>query len=83
MTECTPERFEFATGGSREMVAEFSGGTISSGGGSLRLHETDKKLNLLARFSQCFLDRRNPLLVEHTVEQMIRQRVYGSKAVTL
>jgi hypothetical protein len=34
-------------------------------------------MNLLARFSQCFIDGRNPDLIEHSVEQMIRQRVYG------
>jgi hypothetical protein len=58
-------------------VAEFSGGTISSDGGGLLLLETDSKMNLLARFSQCFIDGRNPDLIEHSVEQMIRQRVYG------
>ena len=83
MTECAPERFEFAIGGSREMVAEFNGGTITSDGGGVLLQETDRKLTLLARFSRCFLDKRNPLFVQHTVEQIIRQRVYGSKAVTL
>ncbi|MEQ1519432.1 MAG: IS1380 family transposase [Usitatibacteraceae bacterium] len=78
MTECNQERFEFAsTSGTRQIVAEFSGGTISSDAGSLLLKETDAKMNLLARFSQCFSDRRNPLLIEHTLEQMRRQRVYG------
>jgi Transposase DDE domain group 1 len=78
MTECIPERFEFASGGgAREIVAEFSGGTISSDGGALLLQETDAKMNLLSRFSQCFLDGRNPILIEHSVEQMVRQRVYA------
>ena len=77
MTECTPERFEFATGGSREMVAEFNGGAISSDGGGVLLQEADKKLKLLSRFSECFLDKRNPLFVQHSVEQLVRQRVYG------
>lgn len=78
MTECIQDRFGFASvGGTREIVAEFSGGTISSDGGGLLLQETDSKMNLLARFSECFVDRRNPLLIEHSVEQMIRQRVYA------
>ena len=78
MTECTTQdRFEFGTSGAREIVAEFGGGTISSDGGALLLRETDARLNLLARFSQCFLDRRNPALIEHSLEQMLRQRVYG------
>jgi hypothetical protein len=78
MTECNQERFEFAsTAGTRQIVAEFSGGTITSDAGSLLLKETDVKMNLLARFSECFTDRRSPLLIEHTLEQMLRQRVYG------
>jgi len=78
MTECNRDRFEFAsTPGTRQIVAEFSGGTITTDAGSLLLKETDAKMNLLARFSQCFTDRRSPLLIEHTLEQMLRQRVYG------
>jgi hypothetical protein len=78
MTECNQDRFGFASvQGSREIVAEFSGGTISSDGGGLLLQETDSKMNLLTRFSQCFVDLRNPDLIEHSVEQMIRQRVFA------
>lgn len=78
MTECNQDRFEFASAhGRREIVAEFSGGTVSSDGGALLLQEADSKMNLLARFSRCFIDRRNPVLIEHGIEQMIRQRVYA------
>jgi hypothetical protein len=67
----------FATEGRREIVAEFNGGAISSDGGAVLLRETDRKMNLLPRFSQCFLDGRNPELIEHSVEQMLAQRIYG------
>lgn len=78
MTECIENRFEFASvDGGRQIVAEFSGGTISSDGGGLLLQETDSKMNLLARFSQCFLDGRDQSRIDHSVEQMIRQRVYA------
>ena len=77
MTECSELRFAFATEGRREIVAEFNGGTISSDGGALLLRETDQKLKLVDRFSQCFLDGRNPELIEHSLEQLLRQRVYG------
>src|SRR6266478_7076041 len=78
MTECSEDRFEFAGGdGPRKVVAEFSEGTISPDRGGLLLQETDTKMNLLARFSQCFIDGRNPILIEHSVEQMVRQRVYA------
>ena len=78
MTECNQDRFEFAsTRGRRQIVAEFNGGTITSDAGSVLLKEADLKMNLLARFGQCFTDRRSPLLIEHTLDQMLRQRVYG------
>jgi hypothetical protein len=78
MTECNQDRFEFASAqGRREIVAEFSGGTVSSDGGALLLQEADSKMNLLARLSECFIDRRNPVLIEHSIKQMIRQRVYA------
>ena len=78
MTECSEQRHEFATvDGGRKVVAEFSGGTISTDGGGLLLQETDARMNLLRRFSECFVDRRDQRRVEHSVEQMVRQRVYG------
>ena len=78
MTQCNQDRFEFASvQGTRQIVAEFNGGTISSDGGGLLLQETDSKMDLLARFSQCFVDRRKQELIEHSIEQMIRQRVYA------
>jgi hypothetical protein len=77
MTECTQSPFEFASHFSRQVVARFDGGTITTDGGGLLLRETDRRLNLLPRLATCFLDGRNPLLVEHTVEQLVSQRVYG------
>ena len=77
MTQCSEQQFQFSTRGSREVVAEFNGGTITSDGGILLLQETDKKMNLLSRFSGCFLDGRDQAKVEHSVEQMLRQRVYA------
>jgi hypothetical protein len=77
MTECTQSTFEFAPHFSRQVVARFDGGTITTDGGGLLLRETDRRLNLLPRLAECFLDARSPLLVEHTVEQLVSQRIYG------
>ena len=77
MTQCTQSSFEFKGHYSREVVARFDGGTISSDGGSLLLRQTDERLNLLARFAGCFLDGREQKRVEHTVLEMVSQRVYG------
>ncbi len=77
MTECNQSSFGFKGCGRREIVARFDGGTISSDGGAFLLRQVDKRLNLLARFGKCFLDGRNQALVEHSIAEMVSQRVYG------
>jgi Transposase DDE domain group 1 len=77
MTECNQSGFGFEACGRREVVARFDGGTISSDGGALLLRQTDRRLNLLARLAKCFMDGRNPDQVEHSVLEMLSQRVYG------
>ena len=77
MTECNQSSFGFEASGRREIVARFDGGTISSDGGAFLLRQTDKRLNLLPRLAECFLDGRNQNLVEHSIVEMLSQRVYG------
>jgi hypothetical protein len=77
MTECSQSEFEFKGHFSRRVAAAFDGGVMTSDGGALLLRETDRRLNLMPRLAECFLDRRNPLLVTHPVGEMVSQRVYG------
>jgi hypothetical protein len=44
MTECNQTTFEFAGHGSRQVVARFDGGTMTTDGGGLLLRETDQRL---------------------------------------
>jgi hypothetical protein len=44
---------------------------------ALLLRQTDQWLNLLPRLAACFLDGRRPELVEHSVGEMLSQRIYG------
>lgn len=76
-TDCTAQRYLFQGPGRREVVASFDGGRISSDGGGLLLRETDRQLGLLDRFAECFDDHRAPEWVEHSVEDLLRQRVFG------
>jgi len=71
MTDCNQSSFEFGTRGKREVTARFDGGTISSDGGAVLLQQTDRRLNLLERFSRSFLDGRNQALVEHKISEMV------------
>ena len=77
MTECIQSNFDFEACGSRQIVARFDGGRISSDGGALLLRQTDRLLNLLPRLATCFLDGRDPQRVEHSIQEMLSQRIYG------
>ena len=77
MTECSQSSFGFEALGSREIVARFDGGAISSDGGALLLRQTDRRLNLLPRLAECFLDGRNQNMVDHSILEMLSQRIYG------
>lgn len=77
MTECNQSSFGFEACGRREIVARFDGGTITSDGGALLLRQTDRRLNLLPRLADCFLDGRKQELVKHSLQEMLAQRIYG------
>jgi len=77
MTECTQSVFEFSSHFSRQVTASFDGGTITTEGGGLLLREVDRRLSLLPRLSTCFTDHRRADLIEHSVSEMLSQRVYG------
>jgi hypothetical protein len=77
MTECSQSSFGFEAHFSRQVVARFDGGTMTSDAGALLLRETDRRLNLLPRLAACFLDGRDPRLVRHSVQEMVSQRIYG------
>jgi Transposase DDE domain group 1 len=76
-TECSAELFEFARVEGRIVVAGFDGGAITSDAGALLLGATDRAIQLVDRFAECFIDRRNPKYIEHQVATLIGQRVHG------
>jgi hypothetical protein len=59
------------------VVAAFDGGTVSSDAGALLLGCTDEAIGLIDRLAGCFIDERDPQLIEHTVRTLIGQRVFG------
>jgi len=76
-TECNQDLFLFHPLNQREIRGKFDGGSISSDGGSLLLREVEKRTGIIAQFADCFRDFRKPELVEHTVAELVGQRVYG------
>jgi len=77
MTECSQESFEFAAHFLRRVVAEFDGAWMSSDGGGVLLRQVERKLHLLDRVAACFCDQRDPERIEHDLQEMLAQRIYG------
>jgi len=75
--ECSGKLFEFHPLGAREVRVGFDGGAITSDGGGLLLREVEKRTGIVQRFAACFTDHREAGRVEHTVRELVAQRVYG------
>jgi hypothetical protein len=76
-TQCTQESFEFHPLFNRQGKAGFNGGAITSDGGGLLLREVEKRTKIVERFAACFGDHRGPGRIEHTVKELVGQRVYA------
>lgn len=78
MPNCTEERDLFGTLGRRRIEVGFDGGEVSSdAGGLLLLRQIERELGLLKAAARVLPDPRNPDLIVHTTEQLLRQRVFG------
>ncbi len=75
--QCNRESFGFHALGRRDVVARFDGGRISSDAGGLLLRETERITGVIHQFASCFTDHRDPELIEHTVGELVAQRVYA------
>lgn len=84
-TECNASEFElhpqsaieFSPIGRREVTARFDGSYISSDGGALLLAEVERRTAIVHRFADCFTDYRDADLIEHSVKELLCQRIYS------
>jgi hypothetical protein len=76
-TECNSSQIEFEGVGKRKLVASFDAEHITSDGGLVLLERVDRRFGLMRRFANCFVDHRDPELIEHEVGELLRQRVLG------
>lgn len=80
MTNCTSNPMSFSPLKRKKIEANFTGGNIGTDGGILLLRELDKKLQLTKQLSQVINDTRHPAYIEHSIEHMLKQRVYALTA---
>lgn len=73
ITQCLifPELFE------KPIHLKFDEPHSSSDGGALLLKAADQKLGLSSALAACLVDRRQEAKTKHTIEDLLRQRVYG------
>ena len=58
-------------------MAHFNGGNICSDAGGLLLRQTEETTGIIRKFAACFTDHRDPDLIEHTVKELLAQRIYA------
>jgi len=76
-TQCNATTLDFQDFNRRKIVARFDGGRLSSDAGGLLLREVEQVTGILRQFADCFTDRRDPDRIEHSVYDLVAQRVYG------
>ena len=54
----------------------FTGDQISSDGGLLLLREVENQLGLIDRISACITDNRDQRYIDHSIKEMLIQRVF-------
>jgi hypothetical protein len=74
-TDCSADQLEFQGFGGRRVEAAFNGGRQTSDAGLLLLREVAERTGLLRRFTDCFTDYRRQDLIEHSVGELVGQRV--------
>ena len=77
MTECTLPKYSFQRLGKRRVEASFDGGCITSDGGALLLRQVEDRFGVIRQFAACFTDHRDADFIDHTVTELVGQRVYG------
>ena len=76
-TQCDTNQLHFQGLGSRKVVGDFEGGTLTSDAGGLLLRELDLAFGIMDSFTECFTDYRDQEAIEHPVRQLVAQRVFG------
>jgi hypothetical protein len=80
MSEDTLLPFDLPSVARKKLSVGFDGGQLSSDAGVLLLRGVEKKLGLAARLASCLRDRRKPELIEHSLEEMLRLRMFAIAA---
>jgi len=76
MTECTTGQLIFSFFRKRQLTVDFEGGEITSDAGLLLIRQADNSLHLTKRIAECITDRRDNRYADHSMVELLRQRIY-------
>jgi hypothetical protein len=76
-TQCNTRDLFLEPLGHRQVLARFDGGQVTSDAGGLLLRAVEAKFGFMAQFARGFTDHRDPDLVEHTLPELLKQRIFG------
>lgn len=77
MTECIRPPLRFTPAPPRQLLADFSGGYLTSDAGALLLREADRQLGLTAALDAAIPDPRNLSLITHPQRTLLAQRLFA------
>ena len=75
MSDDRPLPFSFPAIGRKKVTAAFDGGRLTSDGGVMLLGAAERRLGIAGRLARLIGDRRNPLLIQHSVADILRARM--------
>jgi hypothetical protein len=75
MSDDTIPPFDFPAVGRKKLTAAFDGGRITSDGGVLLLGTIERRLGIAAKLAGLITDPRDPALVTHSVDDILRGRI--------
>ena len=70
-------QFIFESLFSKEVIADFAGGRITSDAGGLLLREVDQRYRLAEKAARCLRDSRQAPKVKHDLLTLVRQRMFA------
>ena len=76
MENSTPRQLRFPSSAGFTIRAEFDGGAVSTDFGALLLGGTDRQIGLIPRLVSAIHDRRHPSYIDHSVADLLRQRIF-------
>ena len=74
--EDTPSQVSFASILGKPVEVTFDGGTLTSDSGALLLRAVESQVGVVDQLTQALTDRRHPSYVDHSLADLLKQRVF-------